>query len=490
MLRQIQGTDLVVLVLIFILGFSLRMVFTAQSKYLVNGIDGPYYITQINYLQKTGQMLYKDSPLTFYYLWLWRLLLGDTVQAIKVGMSVVTGLMCIPAFFLMKSITKSSLAGYLAALISVLNPYIFSMTYNVYKNELGIFFLYVYFVIFLRFVDERQHRKWLVRGLGVMLVLIWTTHIMAAGMSVLFTVAYLASIIIVDRDLARRIAKPLALAGVAAAAVLVVAALLFPASFYKIYKLKFLVEILQGQSAPPKFTAPGPRTTRPGFFLLNLDPVRWFGFPALVAIGSVVYALYRRRKVTLALFIVATYLSWLAFVGPWIPRELLRRFTLASFFPLSLAIPYGLWLIYRKTPALLAIPVVALVLGLSATEAIGAAARARPTIDEARYMDLVAMRPHVPQRCVIAGGARESYWFEVVLEKKLVRGHYIEEDFEGDPILLIVDKQQTNPWWFHGPSPPGRRPPPLPEKVKRRATVVFDGRFYTAYLIPPHSVRR
>ena len=488
-MRGIRAKELAVLVLIFVAGFSLRMAFTARSRYLVNGIDGPYYVSQIDYLVETGEMLHKDSPLTFYYLWLWRILLGDTVKGIKVGMSLVTALMCVPAFFLARSVTKSSLAGYFTATVAVLNPYLFSMTYNLYKNELGILLLFAYFALFLHFVEDPARRRWLIAPLGAMLVVIWTTHIMAAGMSVLFTAAYLAFLLLADRELAKRVLRLVAAVGAVVAVVLVVSALIFPASFYKVYKLKFLTDLLEDESDAPKFAPSRQGGTAMGFLLFNLDPARWFGFPAIVAVGYLAYSLCKGRRMTLAVFVLSSYISWLLFINPLISRELVWRFTLASFFPLSIAIGYGLWVIYRRLPSLLVIPIVALVLGLSATEAVAAAARAKPTITEERYMELVRMRPHVPEHCAIAGGAGESYWFEVVLRKKLVRGHYVEEDFEGDPILLIVDKEKENPWWFHGPPRPGGHPPPLPEKIRRRATVIFDGRFYTAYLVPPRPHR-
>ena len=152
---------LLILIVIFFTGFLLRMAHTARSPYLVNGIDGPYYVSQVNYLHETGHSLHKDSPLAFYYLLVWRYLVGDTILGIKIGMSVVTGLMCFPTYFLVHRITRHRAAAVFSAFLGVFNPYLFAMTYNLYKNEIGVFLMLVFFVLFFRLIStDGLKEKW------------------------------------------------------------------------------------------------------------------------------------------------------------------------------------------------------------------------------------------------------------------------------------------------------------------------------------------
>lgn len=489
-----ENRNLVILFLVALLGFSVRMAHTAKSPYLVNGIDGPYYVSQIDHLVDTGKMLHKDSPLTFYYLILWRYLVGDTIRALKVGMSIATGLFCVPAFCLMRRITGNQTAALCSAFVSVFNPYLFTMTYNLYKNEVGLLLMLVFFAFLFRFISIDGIRKqWRLLTLLVLVFLaIWTTHIMATGMTVLFILSYLAVALLRDRQMARRALRLLAVAAAIGGCALVVLSLLFPASFYKVYKLQFLSNLLRDESEVPRFMPDREQPAYPmiRFVLTNLGPVKWFGFPALVAVVALLWAAWNGKNVPGELFILSTYLSWLGFVQPTISHELVWRFALASFVPLCLAIGYGLATIRRKLPCLISLFVLVLVLAISFVEAFAAARQARTTISEPEYLELVRMRSFIPENCAIVGNVGQAYWYEAVLHRKIVRSVYVdEEDYSQGELLLIVSKRRAP--IGDSPLPPGIQPgpqpvqPPLPDRLKARARLIFDGRYFSAYLLPP-----
>ena len=489
---------LIILFIIFFLGFLIRMAHTADSPYLVNGIDGPYYVSQIDYLFETGEALHKDSPLAFYYLLFWRWLVGDTVKGLKIGMSVITGLMCVPTFFLMKRITGNRTAAIFSAFISVFNPYLYMITYNLYKNEIGILLLLTFFVLFFRFIStDGIKKKWkLLLLLMLVFVMIWGTHIMATGMAVLFTLSYLVIAIFRERVTAKRAIRMLVTVGVIGGCALLIFYALYPASFYKVYKIKFLTDLFEDESDAPKFRPNENENGNPfaRFFVSNLDPVKWFGFPALIGILMILYRTWKGVTVPGEIFILSAYFSWLIFVQPSISRELVWRFTLVSFVPLSLVIGYGLATIRRKAPYLIALPIIILVLGLSFVEASAVARHSRTTISEEEYLELLEMRQFVPEECAIVGMGGNAYWYEVVLKKKIVKSHYVEEeDYSEGALLFIVSKKPIWPWSLKspkqgpepGPDPGASQPFPVPERLKKRLEMIFDGKYFAAYILPP-----
>ncbi len=491
---DVEPKYLLALVLIFALGFLLRMANAAKSPYLVKGIDGPYYISQVDYLVETGKLLHKDSPLAFYYLLGWRLLLGDTVRALKIGMSVITGLMCLPAFFLARRITRDDTVAVLSAFLSVFNPYLFQMTYNLYKNEIGLLLLLAFFVLFFRLLStEGLRRKW--RTLILLLLVfiaLWATHIMATGMAVLFAISYLAVAIFRDREAARRALKLSAVAGAIAGCTLLVLAAVFPASFYKVYKLGFLTDLLEDESEAPRFAPAQAQGSWARFIVANLDPLKWFGIPALVGLVILLRKVWRGKLVLGEAFILSTYFSWLVFVQPSISRELVFRFTLASFVPLCLVIGYGLAVVQRKLPYLIAMPVVVLVLGLSYMEASAAAMRSGTTITEGVYLELVKMRGLVPEDCAIVGMGGDAYWYEAVLHRRIIASTYVEDEDYSDEARLFIVARSGSPGPGQGPAgqpspqgtPQSPTPFPGPQRLGPLAKLIFNGRYLNAYLLP------
>ncbi|MBU7004585.1 MAG: hypothetical protein HXS50_03400, partial [Theionarchaea archaeon] len=318
--------------------------------------------------------------------------------------------------------------------------------------------------------------------LMLLFVTIWGTHIMATGMTVLFTGSYLLLAVLRERTTARRALRLLAILGVIGGCALVLLAAVFPAAFYKVYKLQFLGDLFEDESDAPRFTPEEEDQKNPFsvFLVKNFDPVKWFGFPALIGIILLLYRAWRVKNLFGELFILSTYISWLVFVQPLVSRELVWRFALASFVPISLAAGYGLATIKRRTPLLLAIPVIALVLGLSFIEASVVARRSRTTVTEAVYLEIVQMRDRMPEEeYSIAGLGGNAYWYEVVLEQKIIRSHYVDEEgLTNNPVVVIESKRPAQPWGV----------PKDPPWVSR-AEVIWDGPHLKAYLLPPKPTR-
>jgi hypothetical protein len=147
--------------------------------------------------------------------------------------------------------------------------------------------------------------------------------------------------------------------------------------------------------------------------------------------------------------------------------------------------------IRRKVPHLVALPIIILVLGLSFVEASVVAQRSRTTITENEYMELLEMRGVLPEDFAIVGLGGNAYWYEVVLDRRIVRSHYVDEETYTTVPLVVIESKRSPPPWQGGPEPGPNPVPPEGQPAQpawlRRAQVIWDGRLYRAYLIPPRS---
>jgi hypothetical protein len=104
------------------LAFLLVLTVGAYRDYLVLfsssaavGLDGYYYVLQVDGLTNGGLLFSTHTPVIFYYLACVRFLLGDTIIAIKVGTIILELLLCFGIGCLLIRITKSWSLGILGA---------------------------------------------------------------------------------------------------------------------------------------------------------------------------------------------------------------------------------------------------------------------------------------------------------------------------------------------------------------------------------------
>ncbi|MFX1563135.1 MAG: hypothetical protein ACFFDP_07495, partial [Promethearchaeota archaeon] len=174
--------------LVFFLGFGFYLWIFFRFQLMPN-IDGPYYLIQVQSLLETGTLVYGDPPLTFYLLTLTTLIVGDINIGVKVGVSFFCALSTIPAYFLMKRIGKSALAGILAMLFVIFSPLYIRMLSDFIKNAIGVCWL----LAFIYFLNDLTFTKFNKRSLGLatfFLILTGLTHILAFGVALLFLGLY------------------------------------------------------------------------------------------------------------------------------------------------------------------------------------------------------------------------------------------------------------------------------------------------------------
>lgn len=83
------------------------------------GVDGYYYVLQVDSLRNLGHLLLPTrTPLTLYILLGFSYLTGDTVLGVKLGAVTLHALLCLGVFAVVKSLTRSAWSGVLGGALA------------------------------------------------------------------------------------------------------------------------------------------------------------------------------------------------------------------------------------------------------------------------------------------------------------------------------------------------------------------------------------
>lgn len=131
--RQVRWERLILLVVLLLSAWrdaSLLM------RYPVGvGIDGYYYVLQIDSFRNYGQFYFPtNTPLVLYVLSIIGYLLGNTILAIKIGSITLHALLCWGIFELIKSTTRSAWFGVLGSSLAAFSALHFFMIAEYIKN--------------------------------------------------------------------------------------------------------------------------------------------------------------------------------------------------------------------------------------------------------------------------------------------------------------------------------------------------------------------
>ena len=320
---------------VFVLGF-LFYLFVLLRNELVPMIDGPYYLIQVRSLLTTGGLVYGDPPLTFYLLSLTSVIVGDISLGVKVGVSLFSALSTVPAYFLIKRVTKTSFAGISVMLFIVFSaPYIRTLT-DFMKNAIGICWLFV-FIYYLHDVAFSGPKKGNLTLATFFLVLIGMTHILAFGIALLILTFYtvVALLFGVNR---RPFLKSAGILFLGVCIFVLVASVFFSSLFTDFSKATtFINEILQFQSTQAQATTasnvvagirPRPATSSLGAFSLSV--VGGWEVIAMILVVGVVLSVYAWKKHEKEAFLLVSAITIVGAVlsFPLLPADLLGRFLL------------------------------------------------------------------------------------------------------------------------------------------------------------------
>jgi len=419
---------------VFLLGFAFYLWIFLRNQ-LLPMIDGPYYLIQARSLLTTGGLVYGDPPLTFYLLSLFSVLLGNITLGVKVGASFFCALSTIPAYFLMKKIGKSVLAGLIAMLLVVFSaPYIRMLT-DFMKNAVGVcwLFAFIYYLHDLAFTGIRKSSLALA---AFFLVLTGLTHILDFGIALVFLVFYTVMVLIFNVN-RRSFLKAVGIIALVISAFVFIASTFFGFLFSDFTKvLSFFQDLTapKGSEVPtPTPPSPGPAPVpQPLGAPMDVFSIVGLGTILLILSFGVILSLYvwkKKEKESLLLLSVTTIVGFIM-CFPLIPSEWLGRFQLMTVVPTAIILSYGIskmWNLNNRNSKFVATVLLAISLSFFVAQSVGITTIIRPTISDEGYLDLVNMKNQIPSSSIIAVsdyGIR--YWVEYVDEVETTHGRIDE----------------------------------------------------------------
>jgi len=399
---------------LFTCGFTFYLSIFLKN-HLVPMIDGPYYLIQVKSILLHGKLAYGDPPLTFYLFSIFAVLLGDVMFGVKVGASFFSALTTIPAYFLMKRAGKEVFAGSIAMLLIILSaPYIRMLT-DFMKNAIGVCWLLA-FIYYLYDIASAGIRRENIILASFFLILTGLTHILDFGVALLFLILYtLAGFILNDNR--RALLK--------AAAILFFASIffvLFTSTFFGYLfsdynkAISFFRDLIGLRGATVRRVRPIPIQPLPPLHRAEL-PLAINVWPLILIVAGTIlsFSLWRRRQMADLCLISTTTIICLLMNLPVIPAEWLWRFELMTVVSSTIILSYcasRIWKIGREDAAIFA----AIIIVLSASQAISTAMTIHPTISYQGYLDLLEMKKKIPAgSLIVVSKPSLRYWAEYVM---------------------------------------------------------------------------
>ena len=149
--RQFAGTQLwTVLLLTFVVALLTRDVWLLLRHPVAVGLDGYYYVLQVESLSNTGTLFFGNStPLVIYLLSALKFFVDDTVVGIKLGALLFHVAIAAGVYAILESLTRSKLHAMCGTLIVVASSVHLFMLSEYVANAGGLAFLVwgVYFTL-------------------------------------------------------------------------------------------------------------------------------------------------------------------------------------------------------------------------------------------------------------------------------------------------------------------------------------------------------
>ncbi len=394
MKKYTKYLDLIASLILFSLGFSVYMAALTRT-WMMPGIDGPYYVVQVNYLLSHGVLKYQDPPLVFYVFSLFTLAVGDAFLGVKIGVSLLTALASIPVFLLFKKLTDSRITGVTASLAFLFAPQTFRLLGDFMKNSSGLLWLNLYLYLLYLCLEKGGGKRQALAILSLFLTAL--THILDYGVALLYTILF-AFLALFLRLKIRNIALPI-LASAASLALFFSIPAVVGGDVFK--GVSFIVDLIEQD-----YSKMGPLRTE--WFILS-----WCTAIALILYSVMAYLRGEKKKSTVS---SASALVMLALNLPFLPRNWLFRFQLMTPVPMSHAFGFVAGGFKDKWHEIAALLLVAGIIGVLALPAFYSV---RPSIPEEAYMELKYVVEDVlpsldGEHCLVVPNARIGYWVETL----------------------------------------------------------------------------
>ena len=423
------GYDFIIVLTIFIMASS--SYYAALFRHpLMYGIDGAYYLIQVESILSTGVMKYPDPPFSFYLFSALTLLVGNDTLAVKLCVVFFCSLAAVPSYLLVKRMTKSCVAAAVGAFSVAFSPGLISMSGEFLKNAVGIPFLlfFIYFLYRLLSGDENVFTEIVTM---FFFLLTGLTHILDAGVALLFFILQMLSSFFSGKPKTRFLKFSLLFLVI----VFSVGALLyFSFKGYAIDIAKggvFIQQFIQMLEFHPIVDARDP------------GGVRALSYVFVVVGLSLAYVNHRNGSWINFSFLTASSIMLLFLSFPVMPPQWGQRFLLMVFIPWFIIA--GSLMGYVEKTFVQVLVAIVLVTFIIYFQSIPAFMRIGPVISPPEYEDLLSMRVFIPANSTVVSPRHPwRYWVEYILNSNSV-GSPQGLVREGKTVYLIFDKNSQYP---------------------------------------------
>ncbi|MHA1334605.1 MAG: ArnT family glycosyltransferase [Promethearchaeota archaeon] len=468
----IQKWWIFALISIVIVSFCIDMY--ALMQYSISyGPDGPYYDLQVREILNTGFPDSNDPPLVYYYLVPFVIITGNSYFGIKLGMSLISSLIAIPAFLLTEIFAKkakitSRIPALLSAFMVTINIYYLRMIEDFMQNLVGTFFLLFFMYFAVKWFENFE--EWKKYGVITCILLVCNilTHIYTGAVAIVLFVALFFFAFILKWIRTKQIPKYelkilILLIGIVAVAI-VGLIFIFPTIYTNFYsRISGYVNTL---------TSNDTETDSP----YRMAFMVFITIPYILGLASVVLYLYKglfqkrfnnnnndaKPIIPKELLLIWLYfvLAVLIFVLVIIPSNWQERFILLAFVPISLAVSFGLLRLEvylskkydnRKGKRYAIVGIIAFLFAFSSLySAISIIPRMGPIITEDQYNELVKIKEKLIGKEIDQDGVMHvddvhfGYWVEYIFEMDVDRGD-INQSVEEYPNRTIYHISPWNP---------------------------------------------
>lgn len=386
---------------------------------IITGMDGPYYLIQVEALLRGGEMAYGDPPLIFYLSAALARAVGDVRLGVCLAVSLMVSLSAIPSYLLLRNVCKmGSIPASAGAIALTFSPQLVRMSGDLMKNASGIFFL----LLSLYYTDKSAHEEgWLSPLLAALAgYLAFLTHSLDFAFSLFFIISYsLAFFLLSGKARRDNLLRLLSIATVVLGST-TITALLLPRYFEDVNKgLAFIKDVLapdEGARMGVPLRRKQPRTW-PGVFFLDIGYLIPFLLAGILLLGY--YAANRKRREywrEIPLLFSAVLACLLGMLPSLLGlREWAWRFLLMEFVPVSIVAGITLSAT-RERQASLALAI--LIVSPIVLQALQATYTVRPSITKEEYEDLLMLRPYLSgssYRILCPMSRMSRYWPEYIL---------------------------------------------------------------------------
>lgn len=404
------------------------------KDFLISGIDGPYYLIQVEAILENVGMVYGDPPLIFYLASLFATLCGNVRIGVAIAVSLMISLTCFPSYWLFTEISRSEFSAIIGSILLVFSPQMVRLSGDLMKNAAGVSFLVfsIYFV--LTMLSEWRVKNYVLTVLSAYLTFL--THSLDSALSLFFMITCLMGVVLYYKGKSKFYLRNLTLVIFTVVLLILATSIIFPYHFSDVNKgIAFVRDAIfssPGGTQLPSIFRPKPVRTWPSLSFFEIAYV----FSFIIA-GVILLVEAYKKKLEDKFIIILSAISLLvlcifpALLGL---REWAWRFMLMSFIPISFIL--GSVSFSENKTNLTAVMII--VASFILIQTANATLLVRPTISMDVYHDLLEMKEMMVDNSsyrVVYSRGWSRYWPEYILGKRL----------NSKPIYLIVPKDAPPP---------------------------------------------